>query len=449
MGAGLSPADTNIVDVGAGTDVKELRRLLDDGAIRAVYQPIVDLQSLEAVAYEALARGPADSPLEAPDRLFATAGAAGLLPEVDMACRTAAIDGAIRPTRTDPFTLFINVEPTAIDGSPLFEGSSQETILRDRVRVVAEISERALVERPVELLSALTWLRGRGVGIALDDVGSDPRSLALMPFVRPDIVKLDMQLVQGKPSAHSAAVASAVGAEAERLGAQVLAEGIETEEHLTRAIGLGATLGQGWLFGRPADLPEAPARRAVLKARRSAGSELLATPFRLVARTREPHRASKHVLLERSRQLEEHAASLGGEAVILSTFQDARFFTGATRERYARLAERAAFVGAFGAEMATEPATGVRGDAFDAGVPLASEWNVIVVSPHFAAAFVARDLSDEGVSDESRRFDFLMTYDRELVVTAARALMLKVVPQLAPPDDADVWLGSLTVSSRA
>jgi EAL domain-containing protein (putative c-di-GMP-specific phosphodiesterase class I) len=437
------------VDEGADLGVTELRRLLASGGIRTLYQPVVDLQSLQPVAYEALARGPAGSPLEAPDRLFAAAGEAGLVHEVDMACRAAAIDGAIRPTRTDPFTLFVNVEPTAIDGSPLFEADQQERILRDRVRVVAEISERDLVARPADLLAAIAWLRGRGVGIALDDVGGDPRSLALMPFVRPDIVKLDMQLVQRAPDAQTALVSNAVGAEAERSGTQILAEGIETEEHLSRAIGLGATLGQGWLFGRPTDLPEAPARRAVLKARRTPGGELLATPFRLVARSRELRRGSKRVLLERSLGLEAQAAALGGEAVVLATFQHARHFDAATRERYARLAADAAFVAAFGTGMDAEPAPGVRGDALAPGVPLEAEWNVIVLSPHFAAAFVARDLGDENAPEEARRFDFAMTYDRELVTAAARSLMAKVVPQLAPADDAAVWLGPLTVASRS
>ena len=56
---------------------------------------------------------------------------------------------------------------------------------------------------------------------------------------------------------------NAVAAEAERSGALLLAEGIETEEHLARARAVGATLGQGWLFGRPGPLPPACARDAV------------------------------------------------------------------------------------------------------------------------------------------------------------------------------------------
>jgi EAL domain-containing protein (putative c-di-GMP-specific phosphodiesterase class I) len=443
-------ADRSDVDVNMpGFDVGELRRLLSARGIKAVYQPVVDLRSLEPVAYEALARGPSGSPLESPDRLFAIAGAAGLVPEVDAACRAAAIDGAVRSTRTDPFTLFVNVEAGSIDGSPLFEPPQQEIILRDRVRVVVELTESALTERPADLLAAVGWLRSRGAGVALDDVGLDRRSLALMPFIRPDVIKLDMRLVQDAPSARTAAFANAVWAEAERSGAQVLAEGIETDEHLQRAVALGATLGQGWLFGRPDDLPPAPARRAVLKARRPPSGQALGTPFRIVARNRELRRAAKSVLIERSRQLEAQVEQLGADAVLLSTFQEASFFSGATRENYRLLAERAAFVGAFGHGIADEPAPGVRGGALDASGSLRDEWNVIVLSPHFAAAFVARDLRDDA-ADGERRFDFAMTYDRDVVLAAATSLMGKVVPQLGPAADTPSWMTPASeLASRA
>ena len=55
--------------------------------------------------------------------------------------------------------------------------------------------------RPAELLAAVERLRARGWGVALDDVGADHRSLALMPFVRPDVIKLDLRLVQANSDA--------------------------------------------------------------------------------------------------------------------------------------------------------------------------------------------------------------------------------------------------------
>src|SRR3978361_2267762 len=114
-----------------------------------------------------------------------------------------------------------------------------------------EITERALAARPAELLRAVERARERGWRIALDDVGADSMSLSFMPLLRPDVVKLDLSLVQERPGPAIAQIMNAVNAYAEESGALVLAEGIEDERHLRMARGLGATLGQGWFFGRP------------------------------------------------------------------------------------------------------------------------------------------------------------------------------------------------------
>src|ERR1700761_6484302 len=84
-----------------------------------------------------------------------------------------------------------------------------------------------------------------------------------MPFLAPDVIKLDRGLTQDLvPPSVGARVINAVRAEAERSGATILAEGIETERHLERALAMGAKLGQGWLFGRPGPLNLDPRRRS-------------------------------------------------------------------------------------------------------------------------------------------------------------------------------------------
>jgi EAL domain-containing protein (putative c-di-GMP-specific phosphodiesterase class I) len=118
--------------------------------------------------------------------------------------------------------------------------------------VVHELTERGLVQRPAEVLRAVEDLRSKQWGIALDDLGADWRSLALLPFVRPDVVKLDMDLVAQPIDERAARLGKAARAYAEWSGARVLAEGLESHAHVERALALGATLGQGWLFGRPA-----------------------------------------------------------------------------------------------------------------------------------------------------------------------------------------------------
>lgn len=93
---------------------------------------------------------------------------------------------------------------------------------------MAEITERALTHNPAELLRAVRLMRACGCGIALDDVGAVSYSLALLPFLVPDVIKLDMSLVQAWPDADQARILTAVSAYAERTGATVPAEGIET-----------------------------------------------------------------------------------------------------------------------------------------------------------------------------------------------------------------------------
>jgi hypothetical protein len=210
----------------------------------------------------------------------------------------------------------------------------------------------------------------------------------------------------------------------------VLAEGIETDAHLFRAQAVGAQLGQGWLFGRPGALPasvQEPADAQIPIVHGTLPPPSRATPFSLVTEHRHCRRGDKLLLLRLSRQLEAHAAEIGHEAVVLATFQHRRFFSERAADHYRELAEQVAFVGVFGEEIEEHPAPGVRGADLHGHTDLAREWNVLVVGPHFAGGFVARDLGDEG-PDEARRFDFAMTFDRELVSAASAILMHRVSP---------------------
>ncbi len=415
------------------THGRELHRILADGLVRSVYQPLVDIESGMTVGYEALSRGPAGSPLELPGPLFAAAAAAGRLAELEWACRVAAVRGALDGGLRPPLSLFINIEPSML-GTPI--PAAAEDVMeegRNALDIVLELTERALADRPGDVLAAVPRLRELGCSIAVDDVGADRRSLAFMPFLRPEVIKLDLSLVQAAPTPEIASIVHAVNAEAERTGALVLAEGIETDRHLQRARALGARYGQGWRFGRPAPLPPADELARAggvprLAPPRSHAAPRDATPYGLVAESVEPRRGPKGLLLEFSRHLETHIASSPEAAVLLSTFQEAVHFTPRTAELYRRLASDLAFVGALGVGLASEPAAGVRGASIAASEPLRGEWNVIVLDPHFAAAFVAQDVGDSGVADGDRRFDFCLTYDRELVVRAAETLLARVAP---------------------
>jgi len=84
-----------------------------------------------------------------------------------------------------------------------------------------------------------------------------------------------------------------------------------------------------------------------------------------------------------------------------------------------------ALVGALGVGMAAHPGRGIRGAILSPDDPLRWEWDVIVISPHFAGAFVARE-RDDGAQGVKRRFDFFVTYERELAIEAAHPLLRRI-----------------------
>ncbi|MEJ2871671.1 EAL domain-containing protein [Actinomycetospora sp. OC33-EN08] len=409
-----------------------LHEVLRDRAVVPVLQPVADVGTGEVVGVEALARGPA-GPLAGPDRLFAAARAEGRLAELDDLCRRRAVEVAAEAGLAGPFALFVNVEPEA---APVVvtPGPATAELLDRGVRIVLELTERELAADPGRLLAFAGAARAEGFRIALDDVGAEPASLALMPFLRPEVVKLDLSLVQGRDPGEVAQIMSAVAAYAEQSDATVLAEGVESAEQLAVARGLGATLAQGWWVGVPRPAPELLAGLEPPpfppRFRLEVPGPVPHSPFATVARSRTPRRAPKSLLVAVSRHLERQAAAQGDLAVVLAAFEDAVNLTTGARRRYRALAGTAAFVGVLGSGVVDEPERGVRGADLHADDPVRGEWDMVVVGPHFAAALVARDLEpDADPLDPDRDFDHVLTHDRALVLEVARSLMARVVPR--------------------
>lgn len=408
-------------------DAEELGRILDRGLLSTVYQPIVELETGRTVAYEALARGPAGSPLHEPERMFAAARRAGRVVELDWACRASALRGAQDSALRPPRALFVNIEPDVAGVPAPPELRQLLDWARAELHLVVELTERSLTARPAGVLAGVPFLRGAGIAIALDDVGADARSLALMPFVHPEVVKLDARLVQESPDREFAATVHAVAA-AKAVGTRVLAEGIETEEHLERARALGARFGQGWLFGMPGAAPAdaAPVNGdgATRFAKpRTEAPPAAAAPFDLVADRADVREADAGLVAALAHELEDHVRNAGPTGVLLVATPAPP--APERWSRYRALAERAAFVGVVGAELGDVDA-GVRSGTVRAGDPVAGEWTVCVVSPHLAAAMTARRLAPDGGGPA--RYRYCLTYDRDVVCAAARLLMARVAP---------------------
>lgn len=410
---------------------RELQRILDSEEIVPVYQQLVDLATGRTVGYEALARGPAGSSLESPGALFDTARATQSLRRLDWMCRTAAVRGALGRLRP-PLALFLNSEPETIGSRvPVAFAESWAQAHIASLPLVFEVTERAVMDRPAQLLRAVDQIRHFGWGVALDDVGTNPASLALLPFLDPDVIKLDMGLLHGT-AADIGEVVLAVSAEAERSGAVVLAEGIETADHLEVALAMGATLGQGWFFGRPGPLPEnlPPTGSAITVRRNRKRADPAATPYRVVSERVPSRRARSRHLQEASRLIERRALELPHPPLLLAAFQEARRFTGRTQAIYEEMARRLPFVAALAHGWDGDVEEAPRRVELSRDDPLTREWVVGIITPFSAMLLCANEVGAPG----ERVFDACMTFDRDLVIEAAETF----IQRLDPPDaDAD------------
>ena len=236
----------------------EFERVLHDCLLRAVFQPIVSVESGLVVGYEGLIRGPAGSILESPDALIKEAYRQNRVVEFDWSARASASRAALAANLAPDDMLFLNIEPVALASScpgdlwPVIEEAF------DRFRVVLEITERSLDHDPRTLFEGIDRQRPTVSGLALDDVGADVRAMSMLPVIRPDVIKLDLEVTQNAPSREGMRVLHFAYEEAERTGVTILAEGVETKQHHEVVRAVGAPLAQGWLYGKPTDDP-APA----------------------------------------------------------------------------------------------------------------------------------------------------------------------------------------------
>ena len=405
-----------VAETGLGLD-----DLLRDGGLHCVYQPFVDLDSGAVMAYEALLRGPAATRWESPMALLDAARTAGRLADLERASLHASLADAATLSGGRAVTLFVNVEPSTL--------TRHLDVLLDELRgraenvqVVVEITERALAADLAGVLAGAERLRAAGCAIALDDVGAEPESLAFIPLLRPEVVKLDLLLLRTIKDPATVTVAGAVRAYAEQTGAEVVAEGIETPDDLTRALVLGATLGQGWLWGRGERRFAPTTSRPERFTARAIGPALHATPYELIGNRRRVRHAPKHLLIPLSKTLELMALQSTVPPILLAAFEDVRFFRPSAVRDFTKLAARLPFVAALGVNMPPSPAPGVRGATLSVLDPLANEWTVVVLGAHTCGALMARDLGDTG-ADADRQFEFIVSYDRALVTAAAHSMV--------------------------
>ncbi len=249
----------NVVDVLAVEG--ELRQALQREQFEPYFQPICRLDGGQVVGYEALIRWnhPQRGRL-VPADFLKIAEDSGLIEAIDwrmfeLSCGLLAQHGP-----PDTFMTF-NVSARHLrhaDFDTRLIGLLERTGL-PAARLIAEVTEGALLDNPERVRATLERLRQVGVGAALDDFGTGYSSLSYLHSLPLRILKIDQAFVQQLghgSSTSSTPVVAAILALARALNLQVIAEGIETPAQHDALLAMGCELGQGYLLGRPAPIAQ-------------------------------------------------------------------------------------------------------------------------------------------------------------------------------------------------
>lgn len=235
-----------------------IEHLLEPGSLRVVFQPIVDFSDEAPVvcAVEALTRGPAGGQFERAPVLFDYVRLKREEVRFDRHCLAGALAAAGQFTGV---RVHVNVHAATLERDPGFPGyveAAAEVCDFDPARLMIELVEQSPYFEAGRLLEAVRRLRLLGVQIAMDDVGLGNSNYRMIVDAHPDCLKIDRYFVSGCASdRYRRSVIRSIRQIGRDFGATVIAEGVESEEDLQTLRDAGVTLGQGFLFARPAARP--------------------------------------------------------------------------------------------------------------------------------------------------------------------------------------------------
>jgi EAL domain-containing protein (putative c-di-GMP-specific phosphodiesterase class I) len=399
----------------------ELDRLLRDRQLRTVFQPVVHLASESTVGYEALVRPPEGSLFTSAEELLQCAYRGNRVVEFDWVARACACRAAMSNRLRPDQLLFMNIEPLALDSECPADLWPDIREAWGRYPVILEVTERSLDRDPGTLLDGIDRLRHLVTGLALDDVGANPTTVSMLPIVAPAVIKLEMEMTRTELTLEKIQVLDVVYEEAERTGATILAEGIETPAQLEHARALGAVLGQGNHIGPPQphgmDADDRPRQSFHL---RTEAPRPILNPFDALE-GQAIGLAPADLLVALTQPLGSCGEDTPRPSLHIIHVPYPELFGSAERERMVKLTQSGTLTAVLGPGIPHEPGEGIRGIGFRREPELVGEWAVLVLGPCAAEAMLARS-----IPGNPHVFEYGITHNRRRVIAAARCLLRRI-----------------------
>ncbi|HEX3037518.1 MAG TPA: GGDEF domain-containing protein [Oscillospiraceae bacterium] len=236
----------------------QLDKIIAQKQIKTVFQPIISLRDGSVLGHEALSRITGTSEITNPEELFQLAGTYNRLWDLELLCRTTALETAYLCMKP-PYDkkLFLNVNPNVMHDVKFKQGFTKEYLSKYGItpeKIIFEITERNAIYDMNGFKGTISHYKNQNYQIAIDDAGAGYSGLNLISDINPHFIKLDLNLIRDidTDSMKFALVKSMI--ELSRMAnIFLIAEGVETKEELSTLINLGVQYGQGYYFQKPSE----------------------------------------------------------------------------------------------------------------------------------------------------------------------------------------------------
>jgi EAL domain-containing protein (putative c-di-GMP-specific phosphodiesterase class I) len=230
----------------------DLRKALQDEEFELHYQPLVNLQTNEITAYEALLRWhhPARGLISPPEFISVAEETGLIIPLGEWVLRQACHQTVSWP---DHVKVAVNLSPAQLKNRNvvrMVKKALEDSGMAGN-RLQLEITESVLMQNTFATLATLHELRKLGIQIAMDDFGTGYSSLSYLRSFPFDKIKIDQSFIDDLSNgAEPLAIVNAVAGLAKCLNMVSTAEGVETQQQLEQLVSVGCTEMQGYLFSR-------------------------------------------------------------------------------------------------------------------------------------------------------------------------------------------------------